>query len=121
LVNFSLAALRGMPVARVSWLRAAVISLKAMAQKELPAETTSQPASVERWRRLWWLPCQLTVDVPLARFTVGELLRLQKGSIVSTDCSRSAEIPLSVDGQIVGWAEFDAVDEHIAARITELV
>jgi flagellar motor switch/type III secretory pathway protein FliN len=92
-----------------------------MPEKQLPSETTSQPAYVDRWRRLWWLPCQLTADVPLARFTVGDLLRLKAGNIVFTEVSRTAEVPLFVAGQLVGWAEFDAVDEHIAARITELV
>jgi len=92
-----------------------------MNEKQLAGETSAPSAAIERWRRFWWLPCQITVDIPLAKFTVGGLLRLEAGNIVSTEITRTAEVPLSVDGQIIGWGEFDAVDEHIAARITELV
>jgi len=56
----------------------------------------------------------------VARFTVRELLRLEPGQIVSTDCSRGAEVPLRANGQVIGWAEFEAVGDHIGARITEL-
>ena len=33
-----------------------------------------------------WLPCQLSLQIPVVNFTVGDLLRLGKGSIVETDC-----------------------------------
>ena len=92
-----------------------------MTDKQLPADNSTETPYVERWRQLWWLPCELALEVPLARFTVGELLRLAPGSIVSSTCSRSAEIPVYANAQLIGWAEFDAVDERIAARITELI
>ena len=96
-----------------------------MNEKQLVAETGS-PAPPEAlppaadWRQLGWLPCQLSLELPVARFTVRELLRLEPGQIVSTDCSRGAEVPLRANGQVIGWAEFEAVGDHIGARITEL-
>jgi flagellar motor switch/type III secretory pathway protein FliN len=95
-----------------------------MSDKQLPAESQAAPpgtAAVDKWRPLWWMPCELSPQVPLARFTVGELLRLHPGSIVASNWSRSTEIPLYANGQLIGWTELDSVGEHIGARITELV
>jgi len=92
-----------------------------MTDKQLLPEGSDQAPEADRWRRLWWLPCELSLEISLARFTVRELLRLRPGSIVSSAWSRSAEIPLHANDQLIGWAEFDALDTHIAARITELV
>jgi flagellar motor switch/type III secretory pathway protein FliN len=95
-----------------------------MSNKQLPAETgaaSPQPGATEQWRPLWWLPCELSPQVPLMQFTIRELLRLHPGSIVASGWSRSTEIPLYANGQLIGWAELDSVGEHIGARITELV
>ena len=92
-----------------------------MAENQLPAAPNTESTCVDKWQRLWWLPCELSLELPLARFTVRELLRLHPGSIVASASSRSAEVPLFANGQRIGWAEFDAVDDRIGARITELV
>lgn len=96
-----------------------------MNEKQLPAETEAilpsplpPPAD---WRRFGWLPCKLSLELPVAHFTVGELLRLAPGRIVPTEWSRGAEIPLRANGQLIGWAEFEPVSDHIGVRITELV
>lgn len=88
--------------------------------KQLPADTEAAAVS-EQWRPLWWLPCELSPQVPMAQFTVRDLLRLRAGSVVASKWSRSTEIPLYADGQLIGWTELDSVGEHIGARITELV
>src|SRR5690348_16918917 len=41
-----------------------------------------------------WLPCTLAVDLPVLRFTVCDLLRLSKGSIVETGYHQSSDLPL---------------------------
>jgi len=95
-----------------------------MNEKQLPGDTgaaTPADPALEKWRPLWWLPCELTLEVPVAQFTVRELLRLRPGSLVATGWSRSTEIPLHANGQVIGSTEFDAMGEHIGARITELV
>jgi len=93
----------------------------AMSEKQLPAESSSETPCAENWRRLWWLPCQFSVEVSLPHFTVGELLRLQPGRVVASCWSRSAEVPVYANKQRIGWAEFDEVNGHIGARITQLV
>jgi len=95
-----------------------------MSEKQLPADTTSVsflPPPAANWRHIEWLLCQLSLELPVAQFTVRELLRLQAGSLVLTHWSCGAEVPLRADGQLIGWAEFEPVGDHIGARITELV
>lgn len=67
-----------------------------------------------------WLPCSLVVELPVVRFTVGDLLRLTRGSIVETGYHQSSDLPLRVNGQLVGWTEFEVVGERLAVRLTDL-
>ena len=76
--------------------------------------------TVARWRPLWWLPCELCLQMPVARFSVGDLLRLRPGSLISSGWNRSTEVPLYANGQRIGSGEFEAVGDRIGARITEL-
>jgi flagellar motor switch/type III secretory pathway protein FliN len=95
-----------------------------MSDKQLPEDTSGAVSSdgvADKWQQLWWVPCELSLHVPVAQFTVGELLRLRPGGVVATAWSRGTEIPLHANGQLIGWAEFEPVGGHIGARITELV
>lgn len=67
-----------------------------------------------------WLPCTLVLDIPVVRFTVGDLLSLTKGSVVETAYHQSSDLPLRVNGQLVGWTEFEVVGERLAVRLTDL-
>ncbi len=62
------------------------------------------------------LPCRLSLEIPAIRFTVGDLLRLKPGSIVETIYHQSSDLPLHVNGQLVGWTEFEVVGERLAVR-----
>jgi flagellar motor switch/type III secretory pathway protein FliN len=65
------------------------------------------------------LPLTLTLEIPVVRFTVQDLLSLQIGSIAETACHQTNDIPLRVNGILVGWTEFDVVGDRLAVRITE--
>jgi flagellar motor switch/type III secretory pathway protein FliN len=67
-----------------------------------------------------WLPCTLVLDIPVVKFTVGDLLNLTKGSVVETAYHQSSDLPLRVNGQLVGWTEFEVVGERLAVRLTDL-
>jgi flagellar motor switch/type III secretory pathway protein FliN len=67
-----------------------------------------------------WLPCTLALDIPVVKFTVGDLLSLASGSIVETAYHQSSDLPLRVNGQLVGWTEFEVVGERLAVRLTDL-
>ena len=70
--------------------------------------------------QLPWLPCTLALDIPVINFTVGDLLNLVPGAIVETAYHQSSDLPLKVNGQLVGWTEFEVVGERLAVRLTDL-
>lgn len=87
----------------------------------IPTVKPSTPGlSDELWAESGWLPCVLTVDLPLRRFTVGDLLRLQVSAILETNHVNGADVPVLVNAQLIGWAEFEVVAQRIAVRVTEL-
>jgi flagellar motor switch/type III secretory pathway protein FliN len=67
-----------------------------------------------------WLPCHLSLEIPIVNFTVGDLLRLGKESIVETACASTRDIPLRANGLLIGWTEFEVIGDQLAVRITEL-
>jgi flagellar motor switch/type III secretory pathway protein FliN len=79
--------------------------------------TTAQPADL--LDTMPWLPCTLTLELPVVRFTIGDLLALAKGSVVETACHHTSDVPLRVNGLLIGWTEFDVIGDHLAVRITE--
>jgi flagellar motor switch/type III secretory pathway protein FliN len=67
-----------------------------------------------------WLPCQLSLEIPVVNFTVGDLLHLGKDSIVETACLSTSDIPLRANGLLIAWTEFEVIGNRLALRITEL-
>lgn len=66
-----------------------------------------------------WLPCTLSLEVPVAHFTVADLLALKEGAIVETACHHTSDVPLRVNNLLIGWTEFEVVGDRLAVRITE--
>ena len=83
--------------------------------KEIPAIIPD-----ELWEEAAWLPCVFSVDLQVHGFTVWELLRLDKGAILETKNINGADVPVLVNAQRIGWAEFEVVGQRLAVRITEL-
>jgi flagellar motor switch/type III secretory pathway protein FliN len=68
-----------------------------------------------------WLPCTLTVEVPLVRFTIADLLGMKEGTIVETGCHHTSDLPLRLNQLLIGWTEFEVVGDRLAVRITEQI
>jgi flagellar motor switch/type III secretory pathway protein FliN len=66
-----------------------------------------------------WLPCSLSLEVPVVGFTIGDLLALREGSIVETACHHTSDVPLRANQLLIGWTEFDVIGDRLAVRITE--
>jgi flagellar motor switch/type III secretory pathway protein FliN len=66
-----------------------------------------------------WLPCTLSLELPVVGFTIGDLLALREGSIVETACHHTSDVPLRVNKLLIGWTEFDVIGDRLAVRITE--
>jgi flagellar motor switch/type III secretory pathway protein FliN len=88
------------------------------AKEPQPAEAAA--AAQDPMDEFSWLPCQLSVEIPVSRFTVGDLLNLKKGSIVETGCHHASDVPLRANGLLIGWTEFEVIGTHLTVRITEL-
>ncbi len=92
------------------------------AQQEEKEQAPGQTAELTRdaAERFPWLPCRLSLEVPVSDFTLGDLLRLRKDSIVTTALGSAQDIPLRVNGRVIAWIQFEMIEERLAARITEL-
>ncbi|WP_255484145.1 FliM/FliN family flagellar motor C-terminal domain-containing protein [Granulicella sp. 5B5] len=66
------------------------------------------------------LPCRLVLEIPVSHFTVRDLLNLKPDVLVETSFHQSSDLPLHVNGQLVGWTEFEVVGERLAVRLTDL-
>ncbi|HTP69331.1 MAG TPA: FliM/FliN family flagellar motor C-terminal domain-containing protein [Dongiaceae bacterium] len=77
--------------------------------------------SDEVWEQAGFLPCLLSVDVPLLRFTVRELLQLERGSIVESKIVNGGDVPVYTNKRLIAWAEFEVVGPRLAIRLTELI
>ena len=88
----------------------------------LPATVGAHEPKLERvarepLERALGLPCTLTLEVPVIHFTVGAMLTLAVGSIVETASQQNEDLPLSVNGQLVGMVEIEVVGDNLAVRL----
>jgi flagellar motor switch/type III secretory pathway protein FliN len=75
----------------------------------------------EAWNEAQWLPCELQVDLVVPNFTIGDLLRLEPETIIDSQWKQNADIPLRVNGMVLGYAEFEVIGTKSAVRLTELL
>jgi flagellar motor switch/type III secretory pathway protein FliN len=80
-------------------------------------ENTNEDA---RWRPVLGLPCLLTVDLPIPNFKLADFLKLQAGSLIPTMWRIRRDVPLRVNGTLIGWCEFEGAGNCLAVRLTEL-
>jgi flagellar motor switch/type III secretory pathway protein FliN len=84
---------------------------------DLPQVQESPTSPIEAYH---WLRCKTTAELAVPKFTVGDLLSLDKGSVVLTATPVADDIPLRVNNILLGWGRFEVVNERLAVRITEL-
>jgi flagellar motor switch/type III secretory pathway protein FliN len=83
------------------------------------ALAVAMPAARDLLDTMPWLPCTLSLELPVVRFTIGDLLKLAKGSIVQTATHHTSDVPLRVNQMLIGWTEFEVVGDRLAVRITD--
>jgi flagellar motor switch/type III secretory pathway protein FliN len=105
---------------------AAGASLARVSGEVLPASKAGESQSEietgedRRWKPVLGLPCDLTVDLPLPEFTIADLLKLRTGSLIDSHWPVRKEVPLRLNGALIGWIEFEIMGDKLAARLTEL-
>jgi len=78
-------------------------------------------ALTEAWAQALMLACRLTVDLPLPGFKVADVLRLQKNTIINSHWGLGTDAPMLVNGKLIASGEFEAVGDHLAIRVTEVM
>ena len=73
-----------------------------------------------KWRPFLDLPCLLTVDVAFPSCKLRECLRLGAGSVLPTDWGVTRDVPMRINGVVIGWGELEAVNGSLCIRMTEL-
>ena len=66
-----------------------------------------------------WLPCTITLQLPVPHFTIADLMELAAGSVIETACHHTSDVPLRVNDLLIGWTEFDVIEDRLAVRITD--
>lgn len=82
--------------------------------------STADPYGSESWEQIGLLQCEVTLEIPVPGFTVRDLLKLESGEIMNTRWAQGTDLPLRINGELVGWGEFEVVANKLGLRVTEL-
>ncbi len=97
----------------------------ALSQGPMPAVRPTTPwlQRIEEhpsWPVLAEIPEKMVAAVQLPRFTLRDLMTMDKGSVFKSDCLTSDLIPMKIGTVQIAWGEFELVDHSLALRITRL-
>ena len=81
--------------------------------------TDSLDSVEDTWGPLVHLTCAITTELDVPGLTVGDVLHLVPGAILNTHWRTNRDLPLRVNGRLLGYAEFDSGDETMGVRLTE--
>jgi flagellar motor switch/type III secretory pathway protein FliN len=83
-------------------------------------EPIPPPDEAARWKDVLGLPCTISVEIPIAAFTVKDMLHLEPQVVISSAWATTSNVPLRVNGEAVAWCEFEVLGNQLAIRLTEL-
>jgi flagellar motor switch protein FliN/FliY len=93
-----------------------------MVAERAPIAGSAQPdIPIALWEEAGWLPCSISVELPVHGLSVRDLLELSIGSLIETEWKSGEDIPLRVNGWQIGWIEFEQMGESLGVRLTELL
>lgn len=101
----------------------AIPATLATTEQRPPAAHALEPARPQpepQWEPVAWLPCRLAVDLRIPSLTVRDLANLAVGDVLRSDWPVGTDLPVKVNGQVIGWMEFEVAEEQLAVRFTEL-
>lgn len=92
----------------------------ALALSESSEPATAGPALPPHWRSFLLLPCHISIEIPVPGLTVAMLLRMAPGDVIPTQCMQGSDVPMHVNRKIIGWTEFEVIEDRLAARLTQI-
>ena len=84
------------------------------------AADVSPAGTADPWQRVVLLRCQMAVEIPVPEFRVSDLISLRPQVVLDTHWRVGIDVPVRVNGQLIGWGEFDSVHGRLAVRMTEV-
>jgi flagellar motor switch protein FliN/FliY len=72
------------------------------------------------WHVLARVPNTVTALIPLPKFTVHDLLTMEKGRVIESSVLTTEMIPIRIGSVRIAWGEFEVVDQTLALRIAKL-
>jgi hypothetical protein len=92
-----------------------------MKRIELDSELMPGPTSdTGKLQSFGWMPCTLSLEIPITGFTLADLVHLTAGRIVESAWNDARDVPLRVNNILVAWAQFEADGDRMCALITDL-
>jgi flagellar motor switch/type III secretory pathway protein FliN len=78
------------------------------------------PAKLEDpWAPLLELECSVSTELQVPNLTVNDVMHLGPGTVLNTHWRTNRDIPLRVNGRLLGFTEFDSAGDTMGVRITE--
>lgn len=74
---------------------------------------------LDPWGPLLNVPCELALELQVPGVKVVDLLNLSAGTVLSTHWKTNQDLPLLVNGKLLGWVEFESAGENMSVRLTE--
>ncbi|MDR3764991.1 MAG: FliM/FliN family flagellar motor C-terminal domain-containing protein [Acidobacteriota bacterium] len=92
----------------------------ALALGSVPETEPEGPDLPPHWGSFLALPCTISIEVPVPGLTVAMLLRMAPGDVIPTQCTQGSDVPMQVNGKIIGWTEFEVIEDKLASRLTQI-
>jgi len=73
------------------------------------------------WVQLAELRCSFSVALGVPGLTVRDVLHLSTGKVLNTQWRTNRDLPVLINGKMLGVGEFDAATEKLGIRITEFL
>jgi flagellar motor switch/type III secretory pathway protein FliN len=74
----------------------------------------------ELWEAAGAMPAVLSVGIRARRFTLRDLLLLEVGTVLEAGDAVADQLPVCVNGELIGWAKFEVLGRTLGLRITDL-
>ena len=82
-------------------------------------EPNGNESPEQAWGALIDLYCSITAELDMPGLTVEDVLHLAPGSVLNTRWRTNRDLPLRINGRLLGYAEFDSAGETMGIRLTE--
>ncbi len=92
-----------------------------MANTEKQAATDAQEGVSPNLKRLENIEVQLTVEVGGTKISIGDLMKLNDGSVVELERLAGEHLDILVNGTLLARGEVVLVGERLGIRFTEII